>query len=320
MKTIVIQVGRNVFSQVSMFDYSGRCLVTDDYRFMAIQTHDEAIIPGADAIVRVVDHIPGHIPFTHTRDVLNRPILTYSTFPKDEQANFVNAACKDLKHFKALETYYYFDINAIDNRQDKLIYKPGLGARSIGQIVFKPQSISRGLLRSLVIRNNTLAEFKEALAKQRLQSAQDVIFVDGHAQFENEGFSQLKQYGVFQEYVSDIKSEYRIITSHEGMPCISIKRARQEVMQDGLSTGHFIPEGRPDPVSYDAFSRDFPAFNKELKKFLFNNFLPFYSIDIFVTEQGQWGIFEFSHEFCNIEYSEAGLQDQVAQFMLKRLV
>lgn len=130
----------------------------------------------------------------------------------------------------------------------------------------------------------------------------------------------LRQYGVFQEYVKDIQAEYRIITGHDGMPCISIKRSREEIMQDGQGTGHFIPEERPDIVSYVAFSKDFPAFDKELKKFLISNFLPFYSIDIFVTEQGQWGIFEFSHEFCGIEYSEAGLQDQVKQFMLNKLV
>lgn len=309
MKTIILDVKRNEVIP-SIIEYLNAVTVIDDTRI--VLSNACSVYPSPDAMVRCeVMYDGAYHPFCSSVDILGKIDISFWCLNKQVQSQIINKFCEGLDGFKSLLTCTPLFLNSTAFTSSKVIAKPSMGARSIGQVVFN------------ALKHNPSSIF-QAIKEQKSDTELEKYFDDEgiHAKYfygtqrqSEEGYMLLSQGMIFQEYVDDIANEFRIIVGADNTPVISIDRKFKM-----LGFDHRIPSNLPDAVTTSALQDLYPEVHEGLLNFLSKLEMPFHSIDVFVTKNKQWGIFEFSPEFCSSEYGPVILAEQAKQFLRKYLL
>lgn len=201
------------------------------------------------------------------------------------------------------------------NVKGKVVIKPQDGARGIGQFVVDTLYINLHQF------NKSLDKY---LAGEHTAEAFQV-FLDGfkgHVSYYSrdedkpgEGLECLKEQGaIVQSFIPDVSAEYRVITGADGEPVYFQKRRfRDETSAYPQATGG------GDTIDMDArvtnpLAKD--VHSNALFLYLCKHVIgPLNSIDLFITSDGHWGIFEFCNQF-GVTGIPAGIAEDIhAKFM-----
>lgn len=185
---------------------------------------------------------------------------------------------------------------------NQVVVKPRDGARGIGQFVV---SLSRVNLQHFIM---NLREYITSVREKRdntctfdqfiAQWQGMVSYHTGTERSPDEGlFALLDQGMVVQSLIPNVASEWRIITGFDGVPVYCQRR----VIKDPDSA---LPQatGAGNLVDYESVHDWEKVFASDQHKHCFLHLCkhvigPMNSIDLFLTENNQWGIFEYCNQF-----------------------
>lgn len=201
------------------------------------------------------------------------------------------------------------------NVTGKVVIKPQDGARGIGQFVVDTLYINLHQF------NKSLDKY---LAGEHTPEAFQV-FLDGfkgHVSYYSrdedkpgEGLECLKEQGaIVQSFIPDVSAEYRVITGAAGEPVYFQKRRFRDE-----NSAYPQATGGGDTIDLDARCLN-PLAKDVHSNALFLNLCqnvigPLNSIDLFITSDGHWGIFEFCNQF-GVTGIPAGIAEDIhAKFM-----
>jgi hypothetical protein len=203
----------------------------------------------------------------------------------------------DLKHFRHIRTFmtnaerpssHFFgqDIGGM------IVIKPIDGARGIGQLIVNLDEILPANVAHLL----TLAkDGKDAFLEYVNTCAPHVEYHIGHGEVE-EGIGALAEGYVVQEMVRNVENEYRIILTPESEPAFICARKRDSLPLDANANSHDYRQAtgvarfRHEMAILSTI--DYPHLN-EVLVLLKELQLPLNSVDLFITTDGKWGIFEY---------------------------
>lgn len=309
MNTIILDIAGEQFFP-SIIDYIPQVSVIDDTRIVLMKPKGHYCSP--DALLRAeMLWDAASAPFSAGPNILGKKDISFWRMNKKVQNNIIDKFCKGISGFKSKKTTDRTALNTTTFTSKRVIVKPMNGARSIGQVVFDRLKHTPSSIYETIHEQKSLDAFLQKLKTMNY----DAVYHKGHDREYGEGWSNLKEAAVFEEYIEDITHEFRIITGAEGTPVISINRKLETLEGD-----HQIPSSTPDAVSTSALTDMFPAVNSGLLQFLSEVHMPFHSVDVFVTKNQEWGIFEFSPEFCSSEYGPTILPEEAKKFLRKHLL
>ena len=189
--------------------------------------------------------------------------------------------------------------NLVIPDEEKVIVKPVDGARGIGQFMVKLDKIP-------------FVVFVETLDRYRLEKITEEQFWLGLNKFsgcyvystagehyENEGLASLKNQGyMVQGFVKDVCSEYRLLTDLDGKIAYCQMRGirdkdQSEFPQATGSDTNSIEGSDIVPIEEVVNKRTLRDLNAVASKVVG----PLSSIDLFLTEDDRWGIFEYCNQF-----------------------
>lgn len=231
--------------------------------------------------------------------IIDNRLIVLPRKSKLKQALILNNAAKELKinNYRSIKTASNNvagtkDINLFsfgNAFSGKVVIKPLDGARGIGHILmdtnmYQPYHVLDFILKSKVVDVEILQE-----------TFPGVVFTTARELSQGEGVQSLRDYGVvMQEFVPNIKEEYRIIFTPDDQ-CYAIPRP--------ISDSSYPQPEQPshNPHTLQEMKQTFNELPKalilDLKKILRKIDLEFGSLDLFITDDGQWGIFEYCNQF-----------------------
>lgn len=253
-------------------------------------------------------------PFCITKTLLDKTHLYFYRMSKVAQQQLLVTVFKDAENFKYLQTVNSKDTNRKEITSKRLIFKPNYGARSVGMIVIDQTLTNPYSVFSAISKSNTKKDLENILKNMPCKPS----LYKGYEREKDEGFKSIKEDSICQEFVENVKDEFRIITGYNGMPVISILRKRIKASEDKDS--HQVPSPLQDIFSPNDLEKLYPEINSELLKLFSKILFPIHSFDIFVTEDGKWGIFEFSPDFSSIDYPPGLLITEAKKFLEHYLI
>lgn len=228
-----------------------------------------------------------------------------------------------------------------------LVIKPVNGARGIGQLYFDTEHVSPMAMQHLLLmadQSNDKKTYLDTNIEQiNAKAGREVVVYDSEGdRTPDEGLKVL--YGSDGSYivqeVKRFKYEFRVMTDATGSPLLIASRTLRsfgdqtekgmklsKVAADTIafspdSTCRYVPRTQA-LVEWIAKIVDKPEGTRELDTILESAYatiqnlnLPLHSIDLFVTEDGRWGILEFCPEFGLKQTLSAGLvQNEAMRFI-----
>jgi len=201
----------------------------------------------------------------------------------------------------------------------RVVVKPTDGARGIGQIVADMDKITPAFLVGLL----KSADDKEAFLANLVTLAPHVEYHVGHGEID-EGLTSLVEQGWFvQQQVPNITEEYRLILDHLSNVAMSFKRKRDTLplysdhnsFEHKQATGvtHLLEDAKPDGEYM------LSVHHEEISMLLQELNIPLNSVDLFVTDDGKWGIFEYCPQYgtegIDQKIMEPFLRDQIERLL-----
>jgi hypothetical protein len=190
--------------------------------------------------------------------------------------------------------------------EGSVVIKPREGARGIGHFIANLDMISLGQLFGCIKAEESTAKAIEEYF------APHVSYHPGDEREENEGLKSLREQGmVMQETVEGIKAEYRVLVDHNSdifmiLPRERVKRSEDEDInvhgtdyRQGTGSSCKVNKsslGSSLMYVFDEDETQIEAFKSLVKQVI----PPMNSLDLFITEDGHWGIFEFSNQFGTV--------------------
>lgn len=218
----------------------------------------------------------------------------------NEQQRKTKGAVPAYKDFVRLSTWFntqpHSKMQLVDP-DSMVIVKPRDGARGIGQFLIDPTIIP------FVVFTEKLARYRgdkitgEELLNDLRKIDPNLKYSTAGENYENEGLLCLKlQDFMIQSYVPNIKAEYRIITNGRGDVGYCQKRDIRKDSAFPQATGSDTNSILADDVI--PIKEVLSATQvKELNLMMREVVGPMSSADLFVTEDGRWGIFEYCNQF-----------------------
>lgn len=180
---------------------------------------------------------------------------------------------------------------------ERMVVKPGDGARGIGQFTVRTKNVNMDyFLRAL----NKLVEGEHSQEKLDEFIASFKGHVEYHAGAENfplEGLGALKEdERVVQAVIENVVKEYRVITDKHSKPAyFQQRRLRDKESNFPQATGGGATIDLEMVVDVDSIPS---CINLPLLNHICRDLIgPLSSIDLFVTGDGFWGIFEYCNQF-----------------------
>lgn len=181
-----------------------------------------------------------------------------------------------------------------------MVVKPLDGARGIGQFVVDTDKVNlnhfAAMLRNNILGNSEMYDKLDTWLLEKFDGA-----VSYHSVTENtkhEGLDSIQSQGVIiQSMIEDIGAEYRIITGPQGEPVYCQLRGirdKSSKYPQACGAGDII-----DTNNVVSINSIFPK-EEDLNGFLElvrHAIGPMNSLDLFITKEGKWGIFEFCNQF-----------------------
>lgn len=234
----------------------------------------------------------------------------------------------NFKNIKCFNRYNSSTLNGTDMQvdlPDGLIYiRPSDGARGVGNTIFDTTKANiYSFLRLLTKGNSSTFEtdmkpFAHAFASSDGMSFKK--FIDGD--LIKDRYSN--QFAVITEVIENISSEIRIITDHNSEIAMTEFRtlSRFKIDYGSLEVPNTIKQVIDDgtaPIKIYrglAIPKSSPISLTEEIKTLVKELPPMSSVDIFFTEDGKWGIFEFCNQFGCEDFPVQWLQKLHEEFII----
>lgn len=180
------------------------------------------------------------------------------------------------------------------------VIKPIHGARGIGQFKINTERMPIRVVIDLLekTRKNTTGSPDTKYILESLKDWADYFtYSTSGENYENEGIGiLLSQRFLVQEHVDNIEKEYRIITDYKGN--LAYVQERKFKFDDKnyyqQAIGSVI---EPDWVHSKPTSLDKTDNLDEIENFIKTVVGPLQSVDLFITKEGKWGIFEWCNQF-----------------------
>lgn len=230
-------------------------------------------------------------------------VTTTRRYDKNIQAvrinNFVQD--QDFKKFHKIKAWSHLQKEGFAHLVDlkgKVVIKPKDGARGIGQLLVDTDQIS--LTRVVEDLNKFLVDGydKQPLLDLIASNPNSIKYSIGAERSPDEGLTVLFEQGyVIQSFVENLKDEYRLLTDHNcNIVYCQIRKTR------------IYKNGFPQATGSNAdglLGKDVVDINTVLSKVALKQLTaiaksvigPVSSIDLFITNSGEWGIFEYCNQF-----------------------
>jgi len=277
---------------------------------------DEIIYPDVDILIGVNDKGLN----TNYRNKCKQKILR-TVYRKTDQVALLTEAAKTLN----IKNYYVFNAcnseKYVPSDQRFVLIKPELAAEGLDHFILDTTKIDPITFINTLKRFSKDEEFIEYLTINKdavshysglgLEPKEEAVGILKNATHAR-AFSSFTRVGTvsfsIQEIVQDIKKEYRVILDKDKKPVFIVPRLRKANQHPLLKTsivdykqgyGEELlteDETRLDVDIAEVFNTqaDIDDFNKLVQSSFFE---PVSSIDLFVCEDGRWGIFEFNPQF-----------------------
>ena len=221
---------------------------------------------------------------------------------KAEQSVVLNRAVSKLRmktdNYLPVKTYRasYNDNVATDHystAKGRVVVKPNDGARGVGHLVVDLEKTNWRVL------NNKLGLL--SLGHDIWKEILDLPGVSYHSITEysqDEGKNSLIEQGYcIQGLVPDIKAEYRLLTDRDG----NIVYIQKRGFKGGEDYRQAIGSSPADTDQIATLADILPAQDvKALRALAMNTIGEMSSIDLFITNSGKWGIFEYCNQFGTV--------------------
>lgn len=256
-------------------------------------------------------------------------VLYRSRLPKPYQGLYINSIAEKKKdllpHLKPIKTWRsHKSGTGIDG---KVIIRPQLGACSIGLIVLDTKVTSIGSVNRLIIEGDfqagaTPTSTNLTIKKKFEELPGSPVYCSEGDTVPLQGMTLLKERYFIQEYVDNIKTEYRIIIGADNRPVYAIQRERYVYGQlDGTDLAYgrskAVGVGNSFPTLREAGIPDYVE--EEFNHLLQSADFALHSFDLFLTDDGQWGVFEFSNEY-GVESVPHDLTIQEARTYIENII
>ena len=235
-------------------------------------------------------------------------------YSKIEQAVGLKQIAKKL----SLSNFYTLDIWvtandsnwAFNNAPTKcFIIKCNDGARGIGQILVKDNIPLSELLNAI---NDC-----EMTTEKLLQQFPSIIYNTEGENYANEGLNMLRQQGFHAvEYIPNIVSEYRFTIINNNL-CYPVKRFVKTTSDYKQVTG--APAVRDSTISEFGNVNELKPFMEEINAVISQLNIKFGSCDIFVMDDGRWGLFEFCNQFGTSAYDPEDMIEIHQDFIISQI-
>lgn len=184
------------------------------------------------------------------------------------------------------------------NPERPVVVKPRDGARGIGQFLINPNKIPMA-----VVIDNLDTFRRGTITGEQLMAAlakfdPDMAYSTEAERYPGEGLEAISQQGyTIQSFVPDIKLEYRLLSDKDGHIAYCQRRGIRSG-NDGFpqATGSSTDSIKGDDVCHikDVLS---PTDLEGLEEIVRNVIGPLSSIDLYITGDEKWGIFEYCNQW-----------------------
>lgn len=212
------------------------------------------------------------------------------------------------------------------------LIKPRFGARSIGMYLVESHFLGRFIEKIVRANDKELSSDNLKFLETKLEEFS--IPLAGQEKEDQEGIRALVDQGAcIETIVPNVTEEYRLITAVLNDSNLRVgdvvKRARRSATDNDkwkdLQTIDTTGNSDDKRVSFDVMmeGRD-PAIREEIRQFL-SSLPALYSVDLFFTKEGKWGVFEYCSQFgfinhdhnhirrLHLEYVEAQVNERIFQ-------
>jgi len=310
MKTVVVALDKDMMSN---FHHARAMWTRDGVRYVV---HSDPQAAG-DAIEEVANYdlYLRHIGEDSDKVKPMPNVFDLTRYSKKSQAQLVNAAVDSTRYpsFIKLATIDFSNQHAHRPfyRREKVVIKPMHGARSIGQFIVDGTKhcvetfCSRQRDRLVKIRQGDRKVLYDELLAEL--TGDGISFNRGRERDGGvEGLDCLDNQGIcIQQYVPDIAAEYRLLTGYNGEIRYVYKRQRVEEVEGYAYADAAAEEERVELTDIKLNKRQLAL----LSKLAATVIGPMSSIDLFVTRNGNFGIFEFCVQFGTEYYDPIELRD-----------
>ena len=130
----------------------------------------------------------------------------------------------------------------------------------------------------------------------------------------------MKASRAFFKYIPNVAKEYRIITGHDSKPIYVIERKRVNSIEDSDSYQEIVYlQAQSDEVYKSKRTLQGAGISASIESqvviLLSTMKIPLHSVDLFVTEDGKWGIFEYAYEFGTKAVPTELLRDEAMKYV-----
>lgn len=230
--------------------------------------------------------------------------------PKNLQAYKIAQACKEItpKNFLPVASWF----TTVESSQGckfgaiphgEYILKATDGARGIGQIKIDVSKVSLEALIGTI--NKTPSEELANVLKEKFPSLTYPTDGEFHA---GEGAQLLRQYVYLQEFIPNVKDEYRLLVSPDGgiLVCPRIRLGGDFPQATGCMDNINVNNLVPINLLPDFTDKQLDTLLPELLTAIG---FSFGSVDLFTTTDGKWGIFEYCNQFGTSAFTPQQMQD-----------
>lgn len=236
------------------------------------------------------------------------PLVSLPRLPKITQNMLVNSAALRCgldsdSNFKPVKCFQLDDYSALGNFEDcmRIVAKHEYGARGLAQVVIDLTKVGFDKGRSLIyqVKNRSLEGMADERDKRILElvasSDGAVVLSKGHEKHDFEYLDFIKDISIIQEVVENVTHEYRLLTNLDGTIVWSQERElegdvfRTATGSNGDTKFLHLPE--------NTLQAEHPVVFGGVQDLLTEMKLGLNSIDLFITAEGKWGIFEYSNQW-----------------------
>lgn len=248
--------------------------------------------------------------YSASEEIPSRNVYPAPRLRKIAQAGYL-AECKtkldsdDAKNFLLIPTWAlnkgkgYRAMQPLPGNK-RYIVRPNLGARGMGLLIVD----------TAVVKNPCFglmpAAINEYLSNEGSSLPEGYNFIKGDTRYEGEEKNLWKNDGdsggglFIQEVLENIKCELRFIKGTKNVEAVLLRPTHSV-------NGMKVVSDQPDSIisprtlatdeNHQFYSKLGDELTDEIRAFI-QDYIPSYSsIDVFITEDGKWGIFEFSNQF-----------------------
>lgn len=233
--------------------------------------------------------------------------------PKEVQSLRLAKKAKelDLKNYLPNRVYYFQDLDLVVEALTEgktYVVKPRMGARGLGMFLIDTKKIKLSsfldVLSPLLFSNGENFPTNEKKSKyiETIVTHHDmnngVEFFTGEESFDFESAEAITDWGIMiQEHIPNIIEEYRLVVSNGYIHSIRKRGIKDQNLRQAIPSG-LIDAPIITREEFTTYLKSKGIEFKEVESLTQVAGDAPHSFDLFLTEDNQWGFFEYSNQFC----------------------